>query len=76
MLAAYCGMALKSFAKGMLMLGVFAGVYGLLYLILQLEDYALLAGALLGFTALTAIMFGTLRVDWSGRGRVAETPSA
>jgi inner membrane protein len=48
------------------MLAVFAATYGILYLILQLEDYALLAGAMLGFAALTAVMFVTLRVDWSG----------
>jgi inner membrane protein len=40
----------------------------MLYLILNLEDYALLAGAILGFAALTAIMFATLKVEWSGRG--------
>jgi inner membrane protein len=39
-----------------------------LYLILQLEDYALLAGALIGFVMLAAVMFGTLRVSWSGEG--------
>jgi len=39
-----------------------------LYLILELEDYALLAGASLGFVALPIVMFVTLRVDWSGSG--------
>ena len=49
------------------MLAVFAAIYaGILYLILRLEDYALLAGAILGFVALTSVMFLTLRVDWSG----------
>jgi hypothetical protein len=50
------------------MLLVLAAIYGILYLILQLEDYALLAGAILGFLALTIVMFVTLRVDWSGSG--------
>jgi inner membrane protein len=48
------------------MLMVFATTYVILYLILQLEDYALLAGAVLGFLALAVVMFVTLRVDWSG----------
>ncbi len=65
MLALYCGMALGRFMIGAIMLGVLNAVYGLLYLILQLEDYALLAGALLGFVALTGVMFATLRVDWT-----------
>jgi inner membrane protein len=66
MLAGYVGAVMASLARGLLMLAVFAAIYAMLYLILQLEDYALLAGALLGFVALTAVMFGTLRVDWSG----------
>lgn len=44
------------------------------YLILKLEDYALLAGAMLGFAALTVVMFATLRVDWSG-GRELPAPA-
>jgi inner membrane protein len=66
MLAVYVGATLASVARGFVMLAVFAVTYGVLYLILQLEDYALLAGAILGFLALTIVMFVTLRVDWSG----------
>ena len=66
MLAIYVGAAMSSAMRGLVMLAVFAAIYGILYLILQLEDYALLAGAMLGFAALTAVMFVTLRVDWSG----------
>jgi len=40
--------------------------FAVLYFILRLEDYALLAGALMGFATLTLVMFATLRVDWSG----------
>lgn len=42
-------------------------LYGFLYLVLQLEDYALLAGAILGFILLAGVMFSTLTVNWSGR---------
>jgi len=75
MLATYIGAALDSVRKGLIMLAIFAGTYGLLYLILQLEDYALLAGALLGFVALTLVMFTTLRVDWSGAARRLPMPA-
>jgi inner membrane protein len=68
MLATYAGAAFRSVLKGLVMAVVFAATYGILYLILQLEDYALLAGAILGFVALTIVMFVTLRVDWSGSG--------
>src|SRR5262245_55371812 len=66
MLAMYVGAAMSSVVTGMIMLSVFAATYVMLFLILQLEDYALLAGAILGFLALTSIMFATVRVDWSG----------
>jgi len=66
MLSLYVGKTLRSTASGLLMLALFLLLYGLLYFILQLEDYALLMGAILGFTALTAVMFATLRVDWTG----------
>jgi inner membrane protein len=66
MLALYVGAAMTSMASGLVMLTVFAATYVILYLILQLEDYALLAGAVLGFLALVIVMFVTLRVDWSG----------
>lgn len=68
MLAVYVGRALESLRSGLMMAALFALLYGFLYLVLRLEDYALLAGALLGFAALTAVMFATLRVDWSGLG--------
>jgi len=69
MLAVYVAKSLRSRNQGLLMAAVFAALYGLLYLILRLEDYALLAGALVGFLTLTIVMFATLHVDWSGAER-------
>jgi inner membrane protein len=66
LIALYVGRVQRSAAKGLIMLVVLALLYGLLYLILQLADYALLAGAIIGFLMLAAVMFGTLRVNWSG----------
>ncbi len=66
MISIYVALALGRMRSGIIMLGVFCVLYGLLYLILRLEDYALLAGAIAGFVLLTATMFATLRVDWSG----------
>lgn len=69
MLSLYVARAQASTIKGLIMLALFLVLYGLLYLILQLEDYALLAGAIAGFLMLTVVMFSTLKVDWSGRDR-------
>ncbi len=68
MLSLYVSKALMSKAKGLIMLSVFLILYGLLYLILRLQDYALLAGAVAGFVMLTITMFATLKVNWSGNG--------
>ena len=69
LLSLYVARAQASLSKGLVMAGVFFVLYGLLYLILQLEDYALLAGAIAGFVMLAVVMFSTLHVDWSGQKR-------
>ena len=66
MISTYVGMAVQSVRRGLTMLGIFGVLFGLLYMILQLEDYALLAGSIAAFVLLTATMFATLRVNWSG----------
>ncbi|MGH8017754.1 MAG: inner membrane CreD family protein [Opitutaceae bacterium] len=40
--------------------------YGGLYLILRMQDYALLAGSAVLFVLLAAIMWFTRRIDWYG----------
>ncbi|MDR3087676.1 MAG: cell envelope integrity protein CreD, partial [Azoarcus sp.] len=44
--------------------GTLAGLYAMIYAILQLEDMALLMGSLLLFAALAAVMLSTRRFDW------------
>jgi inner membrane protein len=74
MLSLYVGKVLESAKRGFVMLGLFLLIYSFLYMILQLEDFALLAGAILGFIMLTATMFLTLKVDWSGATEIEEAP--
>lgn len=66
LLSLYVARVQASFAKGLVMAAMFFVLYGLLYLILRLEDYALLAGAVAGFLILAVVMFSTLGVNWSG----------
>ena len=76
MLSLYVMRVQASAVKGLVMLVLFTLLYGVLYMILRLEDYALLAGALVGFILLTVTMFTTLRVEWSGpRATVAANPA-
>jgi inner membrane protein len=44
--------------------GSFAVLYGLLYMVLRLEETALLAGAITGFLLLTVLMVSTRKVEW------------
>ena len=41
-----------------------AGLYGYLYVLIQLQDYALLAGSLGLLAVLAVVMFATRRVTW------------
>ena len=49
--------------------GLLGLVYGILYLILKSEDYALLAGSTLAFAALAVTMWLTRNEDWHGPER-------
>jgi inner membrane protein len=69
LISLYVAKVQHSATKGLVMAGVFFALYGLLYMILQLEDYALIAGAVGGFAMLAVVMFATLNVDWSGKAR-------
>ena len=76
-ISAFVGVALASRLKAGLAAGSFAVSFALLYAILRLEDLALLAGAVVGFIALSLVLFATRRVDWSGIGsRIAPLPAA
>lgn len=71
LISLYVAKVQRSLGKGLVMAGVFFVLYGLLYMILQLEDYALIAGAIAGFAMLAVVMFATLNIDWSGKERTA-----
>jgi inner membrane protein len=45
---------------------LFSGLYGLIYVLMRLEDYALLVGAVASFAAIALVMFFTRRIDWYG----------
>lgn len=47
---------------------VFSLVYGLIYLLLTLEDQALMIGSIASFLATAAIMYFTRSVDWYSQG--------
>ena len=64
----YSASALKERSKGIFVGVVLLAFYILLYLLLRVEDYALLIGSLSGFGFLATLMYMTRNVDWSGYG--------
>ncbi len=54
--------------RAALFAGVLCVLYGGMYVLLQLDDYALLAGAGALFLILAAIMYATRAVDWHAAG--------
>ncbi|WP_126980788.1 cell envelope integrity protein CreD [Saezia sanguinis] len=64
LIGVYLCSVLKGLARGMGFTGGLLALYGLLFVILQSEDQALLLGSVLLFVVLAAVMLGTRRVDW------------
>lgn len=64
LLSANAGWVFTSRPLGIRALGVFSLLYVLIYLLLRLEDDALLIGAISGFAAVAAAMYLTRRIDW------------
>jgi len=60
----YAMSVLASRARAAALFVVLSALYGLLYVILNAEDYALLIGSGLLFSALAATMYVTRRINW------------
>lgn len=65
-ISGFIALALQSRTRALIAATSFAATFALLYAILRLEDLALLAGSVIGFLALTGLLFATRKVDWSG----------
>jgi inner membrane protein len=54
--------------------GILSILYGVLYVILQLQDFALLFGSIGLFVTLALVMYITRRIDWFTIGKAPEKP--
>ena len=66
LISAYAGWTFQSRKQGIIALIAFSALYGLIYLLMRLNDAALLVGALASFAAIAAVMYFTRNVDWYG----------
>jgi inner membrane protein involved in colicin E2 resistance len=60
----YCVSILHSYLRASLIAALLVGEYGVLYVILRMENFALLAGTAALFAVLAALMYFTRNVDW------------
>jgi len=74
LLSANAGWIFSSRAQGVKAFAVLSLLYVLIYLLLRLEDNALLIGAIASFTAVAAAMYFTRQIDWYGSLPVAGSP--
>jgi inner membrane protein len=65
---AYSAAVLASWRRAGMISGLLVGLYAVLYILLSLEAYSLLMGALLLLAALGGVMYATRRIDWGARG--------
>lgn len=72
MISCYAVSVLKTRRLGAIVAGILAALYGYMYVLLNLEDYALLMGGIGLFVVLGAIMYLTRGIDWYA-GTAAET---
>lgn len=60
----YSASILRGAGRASTIAALLAGEHGVLYVVLRMENYALLAGTAALFAVLAAVMFFTRNVDW------------
>ncbi|MFK7730528.1 MAG: cell envelope integrity protein CreD [Pseudomonadales bacterium] len=72
LLTVYVRNILGSWPRALLLCAGHSGLFALLFVIIQSEDYALLMGSSLCFAVLAAVMLFTRRIDWYSIGRSSD----
>lgn len=67
LLTAYSAAVLRSWRRGGFIAVLLTALYGVLYVLLSLEQYSLVIGSVLLFFALAAVMYLTRGLDWGQR---------
>jgi inner membrane protein len=76
LVTAYAKTIVKSASVTAMMAGMLAALYGYLYILLQLEDYALLMGSIGLFVILALVMYMTRKIEWYAMQPGEKTPPA
>ena len=76
LVGAYTSAVLLAKKRALIVSVELAATYGILYVIMSAESFALLAGATMLFVVLATIMFVTRKIDWYALGGKAPNPLA
>ena len=76
LLTAYSAAVLGTWRRAGFIGAMLAGLYALLFVLLNMETWSLLIGSLLLFAALAGIMYATRQVNWSAVGRMGDDDEA
>lgn len=74
-LSLYAGSVFRSSRTMGTAFAVFGSLYALIYILMRMEDYALLVGSLASFAAIAATMWMTRDLDWYGLTDRVNKPS-
>jgi inner membrane protein len=64
MISLYSINALRSRRRALIILAELSALYGILFVILQMQDFSLLLGTAGLFSALSIVMYTTRNMDW------------
>lgn len=73
LICAYSIVVLKSRTRAAVVGAIVALLYGHLYILLRVEDYALLIGSIGLFVVIATIMYLTRKIDWYGTKTLSDT---
>ncbi|MFC4256297.1 cell envelope integrity protein CreD [Altererythrobacter xixiisoli] len=76
LLSAYSAAVLKSWKRGGFIGAMLTALYALLFVLLNLEAWSLLIGAVLLFLALAGVMYATRNLDWGAAVRRDPPPES
>ena len=64
LITCYSAAILRSGGRSLVIGGALGGIYGFLFFVLQMQDYALIAGTAALFAVLGVVMYATRKLDW------------
>lgn len=68
LIGGYSAAVLRSNKRALPIVALLTSIYGYLFLVLRLEDYALVSGSIGLFVVLACVMYVTRRIDWDALG--------